>query len=103
MEEVKKRRRFDAAFKAEAVAMIDGGMSQAAVARQLGIESQRLSNWKKQLAEHGTVGRAFPGNGVDRDAEVVQLRRELARTRMERGTLKKAELIFGQAPKARRP
>jgi transposase len=99
MEEVKKRRRFDAAFKAEAVAMVSNGRSQADVARQLGIEVQRLSHWKKQLGEHGTIAKAFPGNGVDRDAELVKLRRELAQVRMERDILKKAALIFAQEPK----
>ena len=102
MEAVKRRRRFDAAFKAEAVAMIAAGTSQAEVARQLGIEAQRLSEWQKQWATHGTAARAFPGNGVDRDAELVALRRALAQVTMERDILKKAALILGRAPKAPR-
>jgi len=102
MAEVKRRHRFDQAFKAEAVAMVRGGMSQAEVARQLGIDAKRLSNWSKQLASHGTVERAFPGKGVDRDAELVKLRRELALVRMERDILKKAALIFGQETKISR-
>ena len=100
MEAEKKRRRFDAGFKSEAVAMItEGGMTQAQVARQLGIESKRLSAWKKQLAEHKTVAKAFPGNGNDRDAEMVRLRRELALAQMERDILKKAAIIFAGVPR----
>ena len=99
MEVKQKRRRFDAAFKAEAVAMIAGGMSQEQVARQLGIDARRLSQWKRQLSQHQSVERAFPGNGNDRDAELVRLKRELSIVKMERDILKKAALIFAEVPK----
>ena len=77
----------------------EGGMTQAQVARQLGVESKRLSQWKKQVAEHKTAAAAFPGNGNDRDAELVKLRRELATVRMERDILKKAAIIFAEVPR----
>lgn len=98
--ETGKRRQFDAAFKAEAVRMVtEGGYTQAEAARQLGIEAKRISHWKKQLEQHGTKERAFPGQGHEHDTELARLRREVATLRMERDVLKKAALIFAGPPK----
>jgi len=101
MEQAGKRQQFDAAFKAEAVRMVrEGGYTQAEAARQLGIESKRISHWIKQMQQHGSKERAFPGQGHEHDAELARLRRENATLRMERDILKKAALIFGEPPKA---
>ena len=84
------RRQFDAAFKAEAVRLVtEGGLTQAQAARQLGIEAKRISHWKKQMHQHGTSQRAFPGQGHEHDAELARLRREVATLRMERDLLPK--------------
>lgn len=100
MEQDSKRRRFDAAFKAEAVRLVtDGGLTQAQVARQLGIEAKRISHWKKQLQQHGSKERAFPGQGHEHDVELARLRREVATLRMERDILKKAAIIFAEPPR----
>lgn len=100
MEQARKRRRFDAAFKSEAVRMVTaGGFTQAQAARQLGIEAKRISQWKKQMEQHGTPEQAFPGQGHDHDAELARLRRENATLRMERDILKKAALIFAEPPR----
>ncbi len=61
MEGSGKRRRFDAAFKAEAVRLVThGGLTQSQVARQLGVDAKRIAQWKKQMQQHGTPERAFP-------------------------------------------
>lgn len=100
MAQTTKRRQFDAAFKAEAVRLItEGGLTQAQAARQLGIEAKRISHWKKQIEQHGTPERAFPGQGHEHEAELARLRRENAALRMERDILKKAALIFAEHPK----
>ena len=94
------RRQFDAAFKAEAVRLVtEGGLTQAQVARQLGIEAKRISHWRKQMHAHSTPERAFPGQGHDHDAELARLRRENAALRMERDILKKAAIIFAEPPR----
>lgn len=101
MEQAGKRRQFDAAFKAEAVRMVtEGDYTQAEAARQLGIEAKRISHWIKQMQHHGTPERAFPGQGHEHDAELSQLRREVATLRMERELLKKVALIFAEPAKA---
>lgn len=100
MEHSEKRRRFDAAFKTEAVRMVtEGGYTQAQAARQLGIEAKRISHWVKQMQAHGTKQRAFPGQGHEHDAELANLRREVATLRMERELLKKVALIFAEPAK----
>lgn len=94
------RRQFDAAFKAEAVRLVtEGGLTQAEAARQLGIDAKRINHWKKQLQQHGTPERAFPGQGHEHDAELARLRREVATLRMERDILKKAAVIFAEQQK----
>ena len=90
MEQSGQRRQFDVASKAEAVRMVtDGGYTQAQAARQLGIESKRISHWIIQMQQHGTAERAFPGQGHEHDAELPCLRRENATLRMKRDLLKK--------------
>ena len=97
-----ERKQYTAEFKREAVRlMTQGDLSAAQVGRDLGINSNLLGKWKRQL-ESGqqaqVIGRggyvAFPGQGHARDEEVVRLRRENAALRMERDVLKKAIGIF---------
>ena len=54
-----------------------GGASVAQVARDLGISSNMLSGWRRELEDHG--GKAFPGKGVARDPELAQVKREIGR------------------------
>lgn len=89
------RRKFTAEFKREAVRMVvDGGHKLTEVARDLDLRPDLLRRWKRKLEEDG--GEAFPGHGRPKasDAEMLQLRRELARVREERDILKKAVAIF---------
>ena len=89
----RKRRRFTAEFKAEAVRLVAGsGKPLAQIARELGINEQGLRNWKKQA-------RAADGSGVSPDhfvqeEEIRRLRRELLRVTEERDILKKATAFF---------
>ena len=95
MEEKTPRRQYDTEFKAEAVRLVtEGGLRPTAVARELGISSQMLGQWRRQLAQHPTPEQAFVGQGHDRAAEVTQLKRRIAVLEMERDILKKAIGIF---------
>jgi transposase len=88
----KKRREFSWEFKREAVRLLkQGDLSQAQVARDLGINPTLLGRWRAVLAreEHGA------GNGVDLE-ELRRLRRENARLREERDILKKAAAYFAK-------
>ena len=83
------RRRFSDEYKLEAVKLAEAaGVTQAQVARELGISAALLGRWIKQFRESGS--KAFPGRGTPRDAEMAALKRELARVRKERDFLREA-------------
>jgi len=95
-----KRRKYDRAFKYEAVKLVtEGGRSVAEAARNLGIHENLLHKWKKQYLED--TEHAFPGKGhlKPQDEAVRRLQRQLADVREERDILKKALAIFSKGPK----
>ena len=73
----------------------------AQVARDLGLDDNLVSRWKKEAQQNGQ--RAFPGQGHPQDEELARLRlarlrRENDVLRQERDILKKAISIFSAAP-----
>ena len=90
-----KRRQYSSEFKHEAVRLVtEGGLSIAQAARDLGLDDNMVSRWKKEAEQHGP--RAFPGQGHPQDEELSRLRRENEVLRQEREILKKAISIFSQ-------
>jgi transposase len=91
-----KRKQYTAEFKREAVRLVtEGGLSMAQVARDLGLDDNLVSRWKREAQENGQ--RAFPSQGHPQDEELARLRRENEVLRQEREVLKKAISIFSQA------
>lgn len=91
--EAVKMKRFDKAFKVQAVKMItEEGQKTSEVARSLGIHANVLYNWKKRYAVDGD--KAFIGKG--HLSEIVVLRRKLRGAEMEIEILKKAVGIFSK-------
>ncbi|MBF0647188.1 IS3 family transposase, partial [Desulfuromonas acetoxidans] len=79
-----KRRKFSQEFKRGAVEQAcQPNVSCAQVARELGINANLLSRWKREAEAEGR--HAFGGTGNPRDDEVAALKRELARVKKERG------------------
>ena len=76
------RRRFSKEFKADAVALVlDGDRPVAHVARDLGIGESNLGNWVRQARiDRGDR----PGLTTEERSELVRLRRENSKLRMER-------------------
>jgi len=100
MEEKKERRQYDKEFKEEAVRLVvEGKRRTSEVARDLGIESNMLHRWKKEM-EVDQSG-AFPGKGrmKPEEEENRRLRRELEDIREERDILKKALAVFSRRGK----
>jgi transposase len=90
-----KRKQYSSEFKREAVRLVtEGGLSIAQVARDLGLNDNMVSRWKKEAEQNGQ--RAFPGQGHPQDEELSRLRRENEVLRQEREILKKAISIFSQ-------
>ena len=90
-----KRRQYSSEFKREAVHLVtQGGVGIAQAARDLGLNDNMISRWKKEAEQNGQ--RAFPGQGHPQDEELSRLRRENEVLRQEREILKKAISIFSQ-------
>lgn len=90
-----KKRKYSPEFKRGAVQQArQPGVSCAQVARELGIEANVLSRWKREADQQGTD--AFGGTGKPRDEEVARLKRELARVTKERDFLRAAATFFAR-------
>ena len=91
--ETVRMKRFDKAFKVQAVKMVtEEGQKASEVARSLGIHANVLYNWKRKYAQDGD--KAFIGKG--HLSEIVVLRRKLRNAEMELEILKKAVGIFSK-------
>jgi len=94
------RRNFEKDFKLGAVKMVlEGGKSVREVAEDLGISQNTLLHWKKNYLTDKL--NTFPGKGYQKpeDAEITQLRKELAMVKEQRDILKKAVAFFSQYQK----
>ena len=91
------KRKFTKEFKLDACKLAVGSSkSKAEVARDLGIKENVLYNWLKKYNESGS-GCFDSGYKVsEEEAELSQLRAELAEIKMEREILKKALAIFSK-------
>ncbi|SFU76341.1 transposase [Nitrosospira multiformis] len=67
------------------------------VARDLGIDSNMLSRWCREMSLVGN--KAFQGQGKPRDEEMAALKRELIQVRKERDFLREAAAFFAKASK----
>ena len=91
------RRRFDRAFKLEAVKLVrERGVSAAQAARDLDVHENVLRKWVKEFA--ADPQHAFPGLGQlkPEQQEIERLRREVIRLKAERDILKKATAFFAK-------
>jgi len=89
------KRKYSDEYKREAVSLaLEPGVTQAQVARELGISAHMLGRWVREFREAGEA--AFPGKGKSRDQELTALKRELARVRKERDFLREAATFFAK-------
>lgn len=90
------RRKFSDEFKEEAVKLVvEQGYSLAEAARNLGINANMLSRWKREIEGAGD-GEAQIGSNISVKAELKRLRKENKRLKMEREILKKAAAFFAK-------
>jgi len=87
-----QRQVFTEAFKRDAVRLANERGNTSAVARDLGINENLLSKWKRSL--QAAPERPFLGHGNPQDLELAQMKRELARLKEENEILKKACIMF---------
>ena len=91
-----KRRNYTKEFKEEAVKLItEQGYQISEAARNLGINSNLLGRWKREL-EGNEDGSSSLGGMVAMQSELKRLRNENKRLKMEREILKKAAAFFAK-------
>ena len=96
MEDQARRRKYSPEFKEEAVALVtEQGYSITEAARNLGIGANLLSRWKREIEQENNGSRLKAGE----QAELVRLRQEVRRLKMEREILKKAAAFFANETK----
>lgn len=92
-----EKRKYNAELRAEAIKMVrEQGLTQAEVARRLGIPKGTIGNW---VCDSGEVSLATPAGEptyAAMKAENAWLRKQLAEARMEREILKKATAYFAK-------
>ena len=85
--------RFTNEFKCEAIKLVkEQGYTQAEVAKRLGISSKNISRWITELSSdknHQTKLKLT----IEQE-ELLQLRKEVKRLKLEREILKKAAIFF---------
>jgi len=91
----RKRRKFTAKFKADAVHLVRAGKTIAEVTAQFDLTETALREWVRRA--EADAGRGQPGALTTAErAELVELRKRLKRAEMERDILKKATAFFAK-------
>jgi transposase len=94
-----EKKNYDRAFKENAVKLSYERSNIAALARELGINSDMLHRWRKESSEFKEA--SFQGKGNprlnDEQKEIHRLRKELANKEMEIEILKKALGIISRS------
>jgi transposase len=90
---LKPRRKFDPAFKRDAVALwLSSGKSAREIGAELGITERHLHTWRKKHAP------PTPTQRGEMESELLALRRENALLRQQRDILKKTLGILSEPP-----
>ena len=93
MSKKRQYKSYSAEFKEEAVKLVtEQGYSVAQAAASLGVRSNVLYRWKQQQEQ----AKGDSLLSVEEQAELLSLRKEVKRLRMEKEILKKASAFFAQ-------
>ena len=99
-----KRRQYTAEFKREAVGLVTHqGYGVTEAARNLGSHANLVGRWKRQAERHTKGSVAGNGHLSAEHDELLELRQEVKRLRMEREILTKAALLFAPESSCKTP
>lgn len=90
----RQRRTFTSEFKLQMVKLYENGKSRADIAREYDITPSALDRWIKNHQETGSF--KAEDNRSQEENELLELRKEVQRLRMENDILKQAALIMGR-------
>lgn len=88
------RRTFTSEFKKQMVQLYENGKSRAAIVAEYDLTASALDRWIKQAKTTGSFKEK--DNRSPEENELIALRKELQRLRMENDILKQAALIMGR-------
>jgi transposase len=94
MAEKRRRRRFTAEFKAQAVKRLEGGRGLSEVASELGLSPGQLCTWRTEQLAAGSA-EALAARKAE-EAEMHRLRREVKRLEEANLILRKAAAVFAK-------
>lgn len=92
----RKNKTYTQQFKEETVALVtDQGYTVIEAAEAVGVRPNQIYNWKQRIADEATGARL---TGEDRE-ELLKLRKEVKKLRIEKEILKKASAYFAKEMK----
>ena len=92
----RKNKTYTQQFKEETVALVtDQGYTVIEAAEAVGVRPNQIYNWKQRIADEATGARM---TGEDRE-ELLRLRKEVKKLRIEKEILKKASAYFAKEMK----
>jgi transposase len=90
----RERRTFTAEFKKQMIELHENGKSRAAIVEEYGLTASSLDRWIKQSQTSGSFSEK--DNRSAEENELIALRKENQRLKMENDILKQAALIMGR-------
>ena len=89
-----QRRTFTAEFKKQMVQLYENGKSRAAIVEEYDLTASALDRWIKQASNTGSFKEK--DNRSAEENELLAMRKEIQRLKMENDILKQAALIMGR-------
>ena len=90
----RERKTYTPEFKLQMVKLYENGKSRADISREYEITPSALDRWIKNHQSTGSF--SAEDNRTKEEKELLQLRKEVQRLRMENDILKQAALIMGR-------
>jgi len=98
MGKLRNKRLYDREFKLNALKLMEhGGMSMTQVAKDLGVNINTLSNWRKQYAKNAEKAFERTVELSEEQKRIRELERQLKEAQLGNEILKKAVAIFAKA------
>ena len=94
MTERRERRSFSEDFKNQMVQLFNAGKPRAEILREYDLSSTAFDRWVKRINSTGSTKES--ANRTPEQLELIKLRKENQRLKMENDVLKQAALIFAQ-------
>lgn len=90
----RERRTYSEDFKNQLVQLLNAGKPRAEIIREYDLSASAFDRWVKRINETGSTKES--DNRTFAEQELIKLRKENQRLKMENDVLKQAALIFAQ-------